>query len=52
MHVCIVLFAGSGGATAGSEGGYGAAGEEQNSPLHPVHAALFWKLPQQQQCKS
>lgn len=44
--VCVLPLAGSGGAAAGSEGRYGAAGEEQNSALHPLHAALHRKLPQ------
>lgn len=49
---CVVLLPGSSRAAAGSEGGYGAAGEEQNSTLHPLHTALHWKLPQRHQCES
>lgn len=52
VHVCVSLLPGSSRAAAGSEGGYGAAGEEQNSALHPLHAALYRKLPQQHQCES
>lgn len=51
-RMCFLLFTGSGRTAAGSEGGNGAAGEEQNSAPHPLHAALLWKLPQQQQRKS
>lgn len=52
MFVCVLPLAGSSGAAAGSEGRYGAAGEEQNSTLHPLHAALYRKLPQLFQCES
>lgn len=37
---------GSGRAAAGSQGGDGPAGEEQDAPLHPVHAACHRQLPQ------
>lgn len=49
--VCVFLLPGSSRAAAGFEGGYGAAGEEQNSTLHPLHAARYRKLPQRHQCE-
>lgn len=50
MFVCALL--GSCRATAGSKGGHGAAGKEQNSTLHPLHATLHWEFPQRHQCES
>lgn len=47
-----LVCAGSGGAAAGPERGHGAAGEEQDAALHPVHAARHRQLPERQQRES
>lgn len=52
LGVCVFLLPGSSRAAAGSEGGHGTAGEEQNSTLHPVHTSLNGKLPKWHQCES